>query len=232
VHGVGAVDVRNPPSFPYATLRATRIEKASADCVKEDGGYTKKWKAKDETYVDASVLILVEDGYRVSYLKDVNEYRWVLKVKDIKLSNFSYSSKFERSSQDYDSQISPLRKDIQVSASGWANDPAVIKKQDQVVQIYFDGKTGKAKRAYTSAEIGFLHHNKTRMTGRERKAGGPPYSYMDLKPTETVQEANHRFTITVVEDGVRTPEGGLAGRKTGKSVLATARIISAVREKG
>jgi hypothetical protein len=202
--------IPNSRCVSFAILRGSRSEKRTSDCVESSPGYSKKWKSREELTIEASVLMTFEDDYSVNYNKQRDEYRWVLKVKDITLSDFSYRQTSERSSQDYDSMSPPLVKDIQVSASGWATDPMVFKKDEKVIQIYIDGKTRKAKRAFMSAEIGFVLHYKTRMTGRERKSGamGPPYSYVDVKPTETVQEANHRFTITAVEENVKTPSGG------------------------
>jgi len=204
---VGETRVRkkipNPRCVSYAVLRGSRIEKRASDCVESSPGYSKKWKSKEDLSIEASVLMTFEDDYSVNYNKHTDEYRWVLKVKDITLSDFSYRQTAERFSQDYDSQSPPLTKDVQVSSSGWATDPRVVKKDEKVIQIYFDGKTRKAKRAYLSAEIGYLHHSQTRMAGRERKKGpgiADPYSYAELKPFEAVQEANHRFTISSLEE--------------------------------
>ncbi len=203
---VGETRVRkkipNSQCVSYAILRGGRVEKRASDCVESSSGYSKKWKSKEELSIEASVLMTFEDDYSVNYNKHTDEYRWVLKVKDITLSDFRYSQTSERSSQDYDSQSPPLTKDIQFSASGWATDPMVIKKDEKVIQIYIDGKTRKAKRAYLSAEIGYLRHYKTRMAGRERKKGpgiADPYYYVELKPYEAIQEANHRFTISSLE---------------------------------
>lgn len=203
--------IPNSRCVSFAILRGAVRETRTSDCTETSAGYSKKWKSKEESSIEASVLMSFEDVYSVNYLERADEYRWVLRVKEIVLSDFDYRRTFERSSQDYDSMNPPLRKDTREFSRGWAADPTVIAKNDRVIQIYFDGKTRRAKRAFMSADIGFLQHHETRMTGRERQAGpgiGDPYYYVDMKPLETVQEARHRFAITAVQSNAGKPASG------------------------